>query len=124
MIAEGAGRLFAETVAGTRAGIATVGIVVLTTVASACGAPTSDPSEASTALAALGEEIWDFGLERNYTLLIERDWYELGEWGLRDGQCEECDRPLAGRFAHRRAFAHRPHFDGWCRFSSATQSKW
>ncbi|MBL4819712.1 MAG: AmmeMemoRadiSam system radical SAM enzyme [Gammaproteobacteria bacterium] len=34
--------------------------------------------------------------------IIERDWYELGEWGLNDkGQCSHCDTPIAGRFAAR-----------------------
>jgi len=32
-------------------------------------------------------------------LLIERDWYELGAWGLRQGACERCATPLPGRFA-------------------------
>jgi pyruvate formate lyase activating enzyme len=32
-------------------------------------------------------------------LLIERDWYELGEWHLDpEGRCEVCSTPLAGRF--------------------------
>jgi pyruvate formate lyase activating enzyme len=32
-------------------------------------------------------------------LLIERDWYQLGHWGLTDaGTCEACDAPLAGHF--------------------------
>jgi len=30
-------------------------------------------------------------------LLIERDWYRLGTWGLTgDGRCANCDTPLAG----------------------------
>ena len=32
-------------------------------------------------------------------LLIERDWYALGHWGLgSEGACEGCGRPLAGVF--------------------------
>jgi len=32
-------------------------------------------------------------------LLIERDWYRLGTWGLTsDGRCANCDTPLAGMF--------------------------
>jgi pyruvate formate lyase activating enzyme len=32
-------------------------------------------------------------------LLIERDWYELGRWGLDpDGRCERCGEPCAGVF--------------------------
>jgi pyruvate formate lyase activating enzyme len=33
------------------------------------------------------------------TLVIERDWYELGAWRLTgDGRCANCDTPLAGVF--------------------------
>jgi pyruvate formate lyase activating enzyme len=33
-------------------------------------------------------------------LLIERDWYELGRWGLDSaGRCRNCATPLAGHFA-------------------------
>jgi len=33
-------------------------------------------------------------------LLIERDWYALGRWGLDErGRCARCERELAGRFA-------------------------
>ncbi len=31
-------------------------------------------------------------------LLIERDWYELGEWNLEDGRCRFCGYQIAGRF--------------------------
>lgn len=32
-------------------------------------------------------------------LLIERDWYKLGRWGLDDqGCCQQCHTPVAGRF--------------------------
>jgi len=32
-------------------------------------------------------------------LLIERDWYELGEWHLTpEGRCDACGTPVAGRF--------------------------
>ena len=32
-------------------------------------------------------------------LLIERDWYRLGQWGLTDdGRCAACGEPLAGIF--------------------------
>jgi pyruvate formate lyase activating enzyme len=31
-------------------------------------------------------------------VLIERDWYELGRWGLVDGACGACGETLAGRF--------------------------
>jgi pyruvate formate lyase activating enzyme len=31
--------------------------------------------------------------------LIERDWYQLGDWHLTNsGQCEYCKTPLTGRF--------------------------
>lgn len=30
--------------------------------------------------------------------LIERDWYELGEWHIRNGCCENCGEPVAGVF--------------------------
>src|SRR5437762_2850547 len=29
-------------------------------------------------------------------LLIERDWYELGEWNLEDGRCRSCGYKIAG----------------------------
>jgi len=32
-------------------------------------------------------------------LLIERDWYNLGRWRIKDGACGACGRPVAGRFA-------------------------
>ncbi len=32
-------------------------------------------------------------------MLIERDWYQLGHWGLSsDGRCQQCQTPLPGRF--------------------------
>ena len=31
-------------------------------------------------------------------LLIERDWYELGEWNLEDGKCRSCGHTTPGRF--------------------------
>jgi pyruvate formate lyase activating enzyme len=31
-------------------------------------------------------------------LLIERDWYRLGEWWVKDGACRHCAEPLAGVF--------------------------
>ena len=31
-------------------------------------------------------------------LLIERDWYEIGEWNLTGGRCANCGRPCAGVF--------------------------
>jgi pyruvate formate lyase activating enzyme len=31
-------------------------------------------------------------------LLIERDWFELGEWNLVDGSCRFCHAPCAGVF--------------------------
>jgi pyruvate formate lyase activating enzyme len=34
-------------------------------------------------------------------LLIERDWYELGEWNLVDSRCKFCDFEIAGRFEKR-----------------------
>lgn len=35
-------------------------------------------------------------------LLIQRDWYELGEWHLdMKGECEHCATPVAGRFEQR-----------------------
>jgi pyruvate formate lyase activating enzyme len=35
-------------------------------------------------------------------LLIERDWYELGEWNLDDGRCRSCRHMIAGRFEEQR----------------------
>jgi pyruvate formate lyase activating enzyme len=34
-------------------------------------------------------------------LLIERDWYELGEWNLADGKCRFCATPCPGVFEER-----------------------
>ncbi|MCU7798153.1 MAG: AmmeMemoRadiSam system radical SAM enzyme, partial [Candidatus Thiodiazotropha sp. (ex Myrtea spinifera)] len=35
-------------------------------------------------------------------LLIQRDWYELGEWHLdMKGECEHCGTPVVGRFEQR-----------------------
>lgn len=34
-------------------------------------------------------------------LLIERDWYELGDWNLADNRCRFCDFEIAGRFEPR-----------------------
>lgn len=31
-------------------------------------------------------------------LLIERDWYELGQWNLQGERCRHCDTVIAGRF--------------------------
>lgn len=31
-------------------------------------------------------------------LLIERDWYELGQWNVTQGVCQHCHTPLAGIF--------------------------
>ncbi len=47
-----------------------------------------DPGGQSTFCASCGQ------------LLIERDWYQLGEWNLdADGKCNRCGTALAGRFA-------------------------
>jgi pyruvate formate lyase activating enzyme len=35
------------------------------------------------------------------TLLIERDWYRLGAWNLKDGGCARCGKKLAGHLASR-----------------------
>ena len=35
-------------------------------------------------------------------LLIERDWYELGEWNLESGRCRFCGYEIAGVFEERR----------------------
>ncbi len=32
-------------------------------------------------------------------LLIERDWYQLGHWGLQNGCCAQCSTPIPGRFS-------------------------
>jgi len=40
------------------------------------------------------------GSERE--LLIERDWYELGEWNLENGTCRSCGYQIAGRFEEKR----------------------
>jgi pyruvate formate lyase activating enzyme len=32
------------------------------------------------------------------TKVIARDWYELGEYRIKDGRCESCRAPIAGRF--------------------------
>lgn len=42
-----------------------------------------------------GESSWCPGCG---TLLIERDWYQLGRWALTNGVCPHCARPLAGYF--------------------------
>lgn len=34
-------------------------------------------------------------------LLIERDWYQLGEWNLIDHRCEDCGAYIPGRFERR-----------------------
>ena len=34
-------------------------------------------------------------------LLVERDWYELGEWNLAGNQCAFCGHKIAGRFEER-----------------------
>jgi pyruvate formate lyase activating enzyme len=34
-------------------------------------------------------------------LLIERDWYELGEWNLLDNRCRYCGADIPGHFEHR-----------------------
>ncbi|SIT10003.1 AmmeMemoRadiSam system radical SAM enzyme [Neptunomonas antarctica] len=31
-------------------------------------------------------------------LLIERDWYELGQWNIHDGKCRKCATPIPGIF--------------------------
>jgi pyruvate formate lyase activating enzyme len=31
-------------------------------------------------------------------LLIERDWFELGDWNLEDGKCRSCGYTISGRF--------------------------
>jgi pyruvate formate lyase activating enzyme len=31
-------------------------------------------------------------------LLIERDWYELGEWNLKDSRCRSCGYKVVGVF--------------------------
>ncbi len=33
-----------------------------------------------------------------HTLLIERDWYQLGEWNIQDGKCAKCDTRNPGYF--------------------------
>lgn len=33
--------------------------------------------------------------------VIQRDWYEIGEFHIRDGKCEFCGRPIAGHFEDR-----------------------
>ena len=35
-------------------------------------------------------------------LLIERDWFELGAYAIRDGCCMFCNHPIAGRFENER----------------------
>jgi pyruvate formate lyase activating enzyme len=47
---------------------------------------THDPRGQSTYCAGCG------------ALLIERDWYNLGEFRVKDGACPDCAKPLAGRF--------------------------
>jgi len=34
-------------------------------------------------------------------LLVERDWYMLGDWNLADGRCTSCGEPCAGVFEQR-----------------------
>jgi pyruvate formate lyase activating enzyme len=36
-------------------------------------------------------------------LLIERDWYQLGEWNVQNGRCHSCRYEIAGRFENERA---------------------
>jgi len=36
------------------------------------------------------------------TLLIERDWYELGKWSLENGRCRSCGYKVAGVFEEQR----------------------
>jgi pyruvate formate lyase activating enzyme len=31
-------------------------------------------------------------------LLIERDWYQLGQYNLNKNLCSKCSHPIAGRF--------------------------
>jgi pyruvate formate lyase activating enzyme len=35
-------------------------------------------------------------------LLIERDWYELGEWNVENGRCRSCGYKIAGVFEEQR----------------------
>jgi pyruvate formate lyase activating enzyme len=42
-----------------------------------------------------GSSTWCLKCEQ---LLIERDWYELGEWNLRDNCCKFCGCEIPGRF--------------------------
>lgn len=43
-----------------------------------------------------GGSTWCVGCKQ---LLIERDWYALGEWALTEqGQCRHCNHPVAGHF--------------------------
>jgi pyruvate formate lyase activating enzyme len=35
------------------------------------------------------------------SLLVQRDWYELGAWNLVDGRCGSCGEPCAGVFENR-----------------------
>src|SRR5258705_11025639 len=35
-------------------------------------------------------------------LLVERDWYELGEWNLENGGCRTCGYRIPGRFGKQR----------------------
>ncbi len=35
------------------------------------------------------------------SLLIERDWYELGEWNLKNGRCSNCSEKIHGLFEER-----------------------
>ena len=44
---------------------------------------------------SMGESSWCPGCG---TLLIERDWYQLGLWAVVAGACPQCGRPLAGHF--------------------------
>ena len=36
-----------------------------------------------------------------HAVLVERDCYELGQWGLEDDRCRACHRTIPGRFAAR-----------------------
>lgn len=42
-----------------------------------------------------GGSTWCHGCGK---LLIERDWYELGEYHIHDGKCEYCQTPIPGHF--------------------------
>ena len=52
----------------------------------------------ATSMIPDGSSTWCPGCGK---LLIERDWYELGEWNLIDHRCGDCGAYIPGHFERR-----------------------